>query len=67
MINPDVLWRDITIFVKIFASDNAFKVSNSKKLSGLEIFLKSLRTVRELFQVPPSRSHRSKFFKNLKL
>jgi hypothetical protein len=67
MLNPEVFCRDITISVKIFAPYNAFKGSNSKKLSGVEIFLKSLRTVRELFQVPPSRSHRSKFFKNLKL
>jgi hypothetical protein len=39
MINPDVLCRDITIFVKIFAPYNAFKGNNSKKLSGPEIFL----------------------------
>jgi hypothetical protein len=39
MINPDVLWQDITIFVKIFEPYNAFKGSNSKKLTGLEIFL----------------------------
>jgi hypothetical protein len=39
MINPDVLCRDITIFVKIFEPYNAFKGSNSKKLTGLEIFL----------------------------
>jgi hypothetical protein len=39
MINPDVLCRDITIFVKIFESYNAFKGNNSKKLTGLESFL----------------------------
>jgi hypothetical protein len=39
MINPDVLCRDITIFVKIFEPYNAFKGNNSKKLTGLEIFL----------------------------
>jgi hypothetical protein len=39
MINPDVLCQDITIFVKIFEPYNAFKGSNSKKLTGLEIFL----------------------------
>jgi hypothetical protein len=39
MINPDVLCRDITIFVKIFEPYNAFKGNNSKKLNGLEIFL----------------------------
>jgi hypothetical protein len=39
MINPDVLCRDITIFVKIFAPYNAFKGNNSKKLPSLEIFL----------------------------
>jgi hypothetical protein len=39
MINPDVLCRDITIFVKIFEPYNAFKGNNSKKLTDLEIFL----------------------------
>jgi hypothetical protein len=39
MINPDVLCQDITIFVKIFEPYNAFKGNNSKKLTGLEIFL----------------------------
>jgi hypothetical protein len=67
MLNPDVFCRDIAIIVKIFVPYNAFKGINSKKLTGLEIFLKSLRTVRKSFQVPPSRPHRSKFFKNLRL
>jgi hypothetical protein len=39
MINPDVLFQDITIFVKIFEPYNAFNGNNSKKLTGLEIFL----------------------------
>jgi hypothetical protein len=39
MINPDVLCRDITIFVKIVVPYNAFQGNNSKKLTGLEIFL----------------------------
>jgi hypothetical protein len=39
MLNPDVLCRNITIFVKIFVPYNAFKGNNSKKLIGLEIFL----------------------------
>jgi hypothetical protein len=39
MINPDVLCQDITIFVKIFEPYNAFNGNNSKKLTGLEIFL----------------------------
>jgi hypothetical protein len=39
MLNPDVFWRDVTIFVKIFVPYNAFKGNNSKKLTGLEIFL----------------------------
>jgi hypothetical protein len=39
MINPAVLCQDITIFVKIFEPYNAFNGNNSKKLSGLEIFL----------------------------
>jgi hypothetical protein len=39
MINPVVLCPDITTFVKIFDPYNAFKGNNSKKLTGLEIFL----------------------------
>jgi hypothetical protein len=39
MLNPDVFCRDITIFVKIFVPYNDFKGNNSKKLTGLEIFL----------------------------
>jgi hypothetical protein len=39
MLNPDVFCRDITIFVKIFVPYNAFKGNNSKKFTGLEIFL----------------------------
>jgi hypothetical protein len=39
MINPDVFCRDITVFVKIFVPYNAFQGNNSKKLTGLEIFL----------------------------
>jgi hypothetical protein len=39
MINPDVLCRDTTIFVKIFVPYKAFKGNNSKKLPSLEIFL----------------------------
>jgi hypothetical protein len=39
MINPVLLCPDITIFVKIFEPYNAFKGNNSKKLTGLEIFL----------------------------
>jgi hypothetical protein len=39
MLNPDVFCRDITIFVKIFVPYNAFIGNNSKKLTGLEIFL----------------------------
>jgi hypothetical protein len=41
MINPAVPSRDITIFAKIFEPYNAFKGNNSKKLTGLEIFLNS--------------------------
>jgi hypothetical protein len=67
MLNPDVFCRDIMIFVKIFEPYMALKGNNSKKLTDLEIFPKPLRTGREFFQVPPSRSHRSKFFKTLKL
>jgi hypothetical protein len=39
MLNPDVFCRDIAIIVKIFVPYNAFKGNNSKKLTGLEIFL----------------------------
>jgi hypothetical protein len=39
MLNPDVFFRNITIFVKIFVPYNDFKGNNSKKLTGLEIFL----------------------------
>jgi hypothetical protein len=39
MINPVLLCRDITIFVKIVVPYNAFQGNNSKKLTGLEIFL----------------------------
>jgi hypothetical protein len=39
MINPDVLCRDITIFVKIFEPHNALKGNYSKTFTGLEIFL----------------------------
>jgi hypothetical protein len=39
MLNPDVFSRDIAISVKIFVPYNAFKGNNSKKLTGLEIFL----------------------------
>jgi hypothetical protein len=39
MLNPDVFYREVTIFVKIFVPSNAFKGNNSKKLTGLEIFL----------------------------
>jgi hypothetical protein len=39
MLNPDVFCRDVTIFVKIFVPYNALKGNNSKKLTGLEIFL----------------------------
>jgi hypothetical protein len=67
MLNPDVFCQDIAIIVNVFVPYSAFKGYNSKELTGLGIFLKSLRTVREFSQVPPSRSHRSKFFKNLKL
>jgi hypothetical protein len=38
MLNPDVFCRDIAIIVKIFAPYNAFNGSNSKKLTGMEIF-----------------------------
>jgi hypothetical protein len=39
MLNPDLFCWDITIFVKIFVPYNAFNGNNSKKLTGLEIFL----------------------------
>jgi hypothetical protein len=39
MINPVVLCRDITIFVKIFELYNALKGNYSKNFTGLEIFL----------------------------
>jgi hypothetical protein len=39
MLNPDVFCRDITICVKIFVPYSAFKGINSKKLTGLKIFL----------------------------
>jgi hypothetical protein len=39
MLNPDVFCRDTTILVKILVPYNAFKGNNSKKLTGLEIFL----------------------------
>jgi hypothetical protein len=67
MLNPGVFCRDIATIVKIFVPYNALKGNNSEKLTDLEIFPKPLRTGREFFQVPPSRSRRSKFFKALKL
>jgi hypothetical protein len=39
MINPDLLSRDITIFVKIFQPYYALKGNYSKTITGLEIFL----------------------------
>jgi hypothetical protein len=39
MLNPDVFYRDVTIFVNIFVPYNAFKGNSSKKLTGLDIFL----------------------------
>jgi hypothetical protein len=39
MLNPDVFCRDIAIFVKIFVPYIALKGNNSKKFTGLEIFL----------------------------
>jgi hypothetical protein len=39
MFNPDVFFRDTTIFVKIYVPYYAFKGNNSKKLTVLEIFL----------------------------
>jgi hypothetical protein len=45
MLNPDVFCRDTTISVEIFAPYNAFKGNNSKKFTGLEIFLNSYVSV----------------------
>jgi hypothetical protein len=45
LLNPDVFCRDIAIIVKIFAPYNAFNGSNSKKLTGLEIFLNPYKPV----------------------
>jgi hypothetical protein len=39
MLNPDVFCRDIATIVKIFVPFSAFNGNNSKKLTGLEIFL----------------------------
>jgi hypothetical protein len=39
MLNPDVFCRDIAIIVKIFEPYNALKGNNSKKLTGLQIYL----------------------------
>jgi hypothetical protein len=39
MLNPDVFCRNIATLVKIFVPYNAFKGNNSKKLTGLKIFL----------------------------
>jgi hypothetical protein len=39
MINPDVLCRDITIYVKIFEPYNDLNGNYSKTFTGLEIFL----------------------------
>jgi hypothetical protein len=39
MLDPDVFCQDTTIFVKIFVPYNDIKGNNSKKLTGLEIFL----------------------------
>jgi hypothetical protein len=39
MLNPDVFCRDIAISVKVFVPYNAFKGNNSKKHSGLKIFV----------------------------
>jgi hypothetical protein len=39
MLNPDAFCQDIAIIVTIFVPYNAFKGNNSKKLTGLEIFL----------------------------
>jgi hypothetical protein len=38
MLNHEVFCRDIATIVKIFVPYNAFNGSNSKKLTGLEIF-----------------------------
>jgi hypothetical protein len=39
MLNPGVFCRNVTMFAKIFVPYDAFKGDNSKKLTGLEIFL----------------------------
>jgi hypothetical protein len=39
MLNPDVFCRDIATIVKIIVPYIACKGNNSKKLTGLEIFL----------------------------
>jgi hypothetical protein len=39
MLNPDVFYRDIAIFVKIFVPYYALKGNDWKKLTGLEILL----------------------------
>jgi hypothetical protein len=39
MLNPDLFCQDKTIVVKIFVPYNAFEGNNSKKFTGLEIFL----------------------------
>jgi hypothetical protein len=39
MLNPDVFCLDIASVGKIFVPYNAFIGNNSKKLTGLEIFL----------------------------
>jgi hypothetical protein len=39
MLNPDVFCRDFAIIVKIFVPYDALKGNDSKKLTGLEIFL----------------------------
>jgi hypothetical protein len=39
MLNPDVCCRDTSIFLKIIVPYNAFRGNNSKKLTGLDIFL----------------------------
>jgi hypothetical protein len=44
MLNPDVFCRDVTNFVKIFVPYDAFNGNNSKKLTGLEIFLNPIVT-----------------------
>jgi hypothetical protein len=39
MLNPDVFCRDFAIIVKIFLPYNTLKGNDSKKLTGLEMFL----------------------------